>query len=104
MQKRNYTSEFKVKLVLEVLREERTLGEIASANEINPNQLTRWKREFLELAPAVFEATKQEREQRKIETAMETERASMLKTIGQLTMERDYLIAAREKVADRRLL
>jgi transposase-like protein len=37
--KRQFTSEYKVKLVLEVLKEERTLGEIAAANEINPNQL-----------------------------------------------------------------
>jgi len=38
--RRNFTSEFKVKVVLEMLREERTLGEIASEYEINPNQLS----------------------------------------------------------------
>ena len=104
MQKRNYTSEFKVKLVLEILREERTLGEIASANGINTNQLARWKKEFLELAPTVFDSTKNEREQRKAEATMDAERAQMLRAIGQLTMERDYLMAARGKQADRRLL
>jgi putative transposase len=104
MSKRSYTSEFKVKLVLEVLREEHSLGEIAAGYGINPNQLTRWKREFLEKAPNVFDKTKADREQHKLEQAMESEKTEMLKTIGQLTMERDYLMAARGKQSSRRLL
>jgi transposase-like protein len=39
MKKRNFTSEFKVKMVLEILQGKRLLGEIAAENEINPNQL-----------------------------------------------------------------
>ena len=104
MEKRNYTSEFKVKLILEVLREEHSLGEIAAGYGINPNVLTRWKREFLERAGSVFDSPKEERERRKAEEAMEAEKATMLKAIGQLTMERDYLMAARGKKNGRRLL
>jgi transposase-like protein len=40
MQKRTFTSEFKVKLVLEVLRDEHTVDEIAAQNEINPRSST----------------------------------------------------------------
>jgi len=40
--RRQFTSDYKVKLVLEVLREERTLGEIAASHQINPNQLGIW--------------------------------------------------------------
>ena len=104
MEKRSYTSEYKVKLVLEVLREEHSLSEIAAGYGINPNQLTRWKREFLERAPNVFESPKAERERRKAEQENEVEKAEMLKAIGQLTMERDYLMAARGKKNGRRLL
>ena len=40
MQKRKaYTPEYKAKLVIEVLREEKTLSEIASREGINPKQL-----------------------------------------------------------------
>jgi transposase-like protein len=39
MKKRTFTSEYKVKLVLEVLRGERALSEIAAEHEINPAQL-----------------------------------------------------------------
>lgn len=104
MKRRNFTSEYKVKVVLEVLREERTLGEIASAKAINPNQLSKWKREFLERAPDIFDETRQTRQHERVEKEAEAERERMLKTIGQLTLERDYLQSAAEKLADRRLL
>jgi putative transposase len=104
VKRRSYTSEFKVKLVLEVLREERTLGEIAAAWEINPNQLSKWKREFLDRAMGIFDETRQSREQEKSAKEAEDEKFRMLKTIGQLTLERDYLKAATEKLADRGLL
>ncbi|MCL1917924.1 MAG: transposase [Peptococcaceae bacterium] len=99
--RRQYTSEFKVKVILEVLREEQTLGEIASKHEINPNQLATWKREFLEKAPKVFEESKNDREQRRIEREAAEKETRMLKTIGQLTMERDFLQAIRAKETER---
>jgi putative transposase len=104
MKKRTFTSECKVKLVLEALSGERTISEIAADHEINPTQLANWRREFLEKAPAVFDNTKSEREQRRIERENAESEARMLKTIGQLTMERDFLLAARSKMAERGLL
>jgi transposase-like protein len=104
MKRRNFTSEYKVKLVLEVLREERTLGEIAAARQINPNQLGKWKRDFLERVPGIFDEKRWAREHEKADREAEAEKGRMLKTIGQLTMERDYLKDATEKLADRGLL
>ena len=103
--KRKFSSEFKVRLVLEILREERTLGEIAREYEINPNQLAKWRNEFLERAPRVFDDPKAEKERHKTELAMAVERDRLLKTIGQLTMERDFLQAVQAKQSgSRRLL
>jgi len=49
MKKRNrYTAEFKAKVVLEVLREEQTVNEIAAKYELSPVMVSRWKVEFLE--------------------------------------------------------
>lgn len=45
--RRQFTAEFKTKLVLEVLREEKQIGEIATENGLSPNQLRNWKKEFL---------------------------------------------------------
>ncbi len=92
MGKRKFTAEFKARLVLEVISGERELGEIASEYQINPNQLRTWKSAFLEKAPLVFEESKIAKEAalRADEAAME--KAEMLKTIGQLTLERDFLM------------
>ena len=48
MPRSTYTSAFKTKIVLEVLREEKELGEIAAEHNLNPNMVRNWKREFLE--------------------------------------------------------
>jgi len=103
-QKRQFTSEFKVKVVLELLREERTLGEIAADYEINPNQLATWRREFLNRAPAVFDDPKAVKARQKAANAAAAEKDRLLKTIGQLTMERDYLHAVQAKREENRRL
>jgi len=92
MGKRKFTAEFKAALVLEVLCGERELGEIASEHEINPNQLRAWKTAFLEKAPTVFEESKSAKEAARREQEAAEEKAAMLKTIGQLTLERDFLM------------
>ncbi|MDD3552022.1 MAG: hypothetical protein PHH39_07640 [Methanothrix soehngenii] len=46
MEKRiRYTSESKAKVVLELLREEGTLNQIAGKNELNPQMFSQRKRE-----------------------------------------------------------
>lgn len=102
--RRQFSSDFKVKVVLELLREERTIGEIAAAYEINPGQLSNWRREFLEKAPLIFDEPKAAKEQLKAERKSEEEKDRLLKTIGQLTMERDYLQAVQSKQRDNRRL
>jgi transposase-like protein len=90
--------------VLEVLQEQLSLSEVAAGYGINPNQLATWKREFLERAPAIFDKTKQERSLRQAEEKFEADKEQMLRTIGQLTMERDFLKAANDKIPLRRSL
>ena len=91
MARSSYTPEYKAKLVLEVLQGERELGEIAADNGINPNMLRNWKKEFVENASRAFDENRQAKEARRKEAALEKEKAQMLKTIGQLTLERDFL-------------
>ena len=62
MARKKYSVEFKTKIVLEILREEKQLGEIASEHNISPNQLRNWKKEFLENADKVFSTSKHEKE------------------------------------------
>ena len=91
MKKTNYSSKFKADRVLEVLKEEETIGEIASRYGINPNLLRNLKRNFLEKAPLLFDESNQNRILVAKEREMESEREELLKTVGQLTIERDWL-------------
>ena len=92
MGKRKYTAAYKAGLVLEVLSGEEELGAVALREQINPNQLRNWKNAFLEKAPMVFEESKQAKDAAQREEAAAQEKAAMLETIGQLTLERDFLM------------
>lgn len=91
MGRRKYTAEYKSKLVIEMLREEEHISEIASRENISRTQLQNWKKEFLENAPKAFSSSKARKELARKEEAQAEEKSAMLKTIGQLTLERDYL-------------
>ena len=92
MARTTYSPQFKTKLVLEVIRGEEELGTIAHENGVNPNMLRNWKREFIENASVVFENSKKaEKQARRKEEGLKKETDQMLKTIGQLTLERDFL-------------
>ena len=92
MARTQYSPQFKTKLVLEVLGGEKELGTIAYENNISPNMLRSWKREYLDHASKVFEnPRKAEKQARRKEESLKKETDQMLKTIGQLTLERDFL-------------
>jgi len=91
MGKRKFSAETKAKAVLEVLREEKQLGEVAAAYGVSPNQLRNWKKEFLDNATRVFDENKREQEIRRRENEMDQERDALYRTIGQVTFERDFL-------------
>ena len=59
---------------------------------LSPNMLRSWKRELLDHASEVFENPgKAEKQARRKEESLKKETDQMLKTIGQLTLERDFL-------------
>ncbi len=91
MARNSYSAEYKAKVVLEVLQGERELGEIAASNGINPNMIRNWKKEFVTNASRVFDETRQGKEARRKEEDLKKKQEQMLKTIGQLTLERDFL-------------
>ncbi len=94
MPRSSYSAEYKTKIVLEVLQGEKELGVIASEEGLNPNMIRGWKKEFLAGASGVFSEKQQAKEARRKEEALKKKEAQMLKTIGQLTLERDFLQGA----------
>ena len=91
MQKRQFSPEYKAKLVIEALKEEKMISEIAAREGISRAQLQNWKKEFLDNAGRVFSQSRDEREaQQQIKETQEREQDLMAK-VGQLTIEVDWL-------------
>jgi transposase-like protein len=86
-----YDPKFKMRVALEVLQGEKTLSEVASENGIAPSLACEWRDQLMEDPGSVFAKTKQTRERKRLEEATRKERERMLGTIGQLTLERDFL-------------
>jgi transposase-like protein len=87
--RRNFKPEQKAQIVLEVLREEKSLSEIAAEYEIHPNLLSRWKTEFINNAGRAF--SKEADETEKVRQSYEKEKDELLRQIGQLSYEVTWL-------------
>ena len=80
-----HSAALKAKVALAAIREQETVPELARRSGIHANQIYKWKRQVLEQAAAVFEHTPEA-------ASGSTEReAELLKKIGELTVERDFL-------------
>ena len=88
---KTYAPEFKMKVAVEMLREEKTAAEIASEYGVAQSLAFKWRKELLDNGSRVFSAKADAREEKRKEEKVAAERDEMLKTIGQLTLERDYL-------------
>ena len=85
-----YTAEQKTKIVLEMLREEETISQIATKYKITSQSLGKWKTQFLENAFLAFDvagATKAYREE--IEE-LKTENDGLAKALGKATIKAEW--------------
>ena len=88
--RRNFSAKFKSELVIELLKGEKDLNTIATENNIQPNLLRNWKKEFLDKASVVFDDTREDNLKEKL--ALERkEKTEYAKKVGQLTMQVDWL-------------
>jgi len=87
-----YSAEFKTRVVLEVLKEDKTLNEIASANNINPKNLQNWKKIFLENAEVAMEPAKAVKEYKEENAKLQAKLDEYAKTVGRLTVEKDWAV------------
>ena len=78
--RRQYSSEFKAKVVLQVLTGEKTSSELCRTHKLHTSVLNRWRNEFLEQAASIFEqGTTDNEDQQRI--------AQLERLVGQLTMQ-----------------
>ena len=87
----NYSADFKSRLVLEVLKNDKTLAEIASANSITPKNLQNWKKIFLENAEIAMEPSKAVKEYKEELSAIQIQNEMLTKIVGKMTVEKEWL-------------
>lgn len=78
--RRTFTPEFKAQVVLEVLTGVRSAAQVCREHGLKDQVLSRWKQEFLERAPQVFERSKGGGQ-------VEAQNAELERMVGRLTME-----------------
>ena len=88
--RRNFSAKFKSDLAIELLKGEKDLNTLATENNIQPNLLRNWEREFLNNASAVFDDKREENLKEKL-VEERKEKAEYAKKVGQLTMQVDWL-------------
>lgn len=87
MTRKKFTTKFKTQVVLEALKERMTNQELARKFDIHPQQISTWKREFLNGAEAVFDKSKTKSKK----TERQEKEEMLLKVIGQQKVEIDFL-------------
>jgi len=88
--RKSYSAEFKAKVVREILREEKSLNQIAAEYETHSNVISRWRDQVLEALPGIFNE-QTAKEQANKEAAWEQEREELYSEIGKLTTQLSWL-------------
>jgi putative transposase len=87
--RKRYTNQFKAQVVQEILKEEKTLNQLAAEHSVHPNQLKRWKAIALEGLPRLF--SKDDQAAQAAAVAHEQQVSELYAEIGRLTTELTWL-------------
>jgi transposase len=85
--RQKHSAAFKAQVALEAMREQATVVEIGRRYKINPNLVHKWKKEAITRMATLFEPGRVDAEG-SADAERETE---LLRKIGQLTLENDFL-------------
>lgn len=84
--KKQYDGRFKAQVALEAIKNQRTIGEIASEYSIHPSQIHKWKRYLLEGLPNIFSDNG-----KKLQQGNDKLQSELYEQIGKLKVELDWL-------------
>ena len=86
--RRNHSPSFKAKVAMAAVRGDKTLAELAQQYDVHPNQIQDWKKRLMSGAEQLFEngVHKVQDSEQKVKELHEK--------IGELTMDRDFLVRA----------
>ena len=84
--RKQYSADFKAKVVKEMLREEKTIGQLASEYGVHSNLLYRWREQALAGLPSLFnDQSAQDLAEKEAE--WQQEREALYAEIGRLTTQ-----------------
>ena len=84
--RRSFSGAFKAKVALAACRGDKTTAQLAAEYEVHVGQITAWKKQLLEGAPALFEDGRSRRESEEA-----TSDEELYEQIGRLKMEVEWL-------------
>lgn len=84
--RKKHDVDFKAKVALSAIREEFTVQEMAARYGLHPSQIFAWKRRLVDNAVLAFAL-----EPGRVQAEPGPSRDELLKKIGELTVERDFL-------------
>ena len=88
--RKQYTAEFKAQVVREVLREEKTVGQVASEYGVHPSQVIQWRDKVLVGLPELL-SRKGEEKRAATNGAHEKQVHELYAEIGKLTTQLTWL-------------
>jgi len=86
--RKSFDDAFKVKVVLEALKETMTVNELASKYAVHPTQISTWKKQFLENSTQVFSGNGRERQELE---QLRSERDRLVHQIGEQAVDIEFL-------------
>jgi transposase-like protein len=84
--RRIHSSDFKSKVAIEALKEQKTLSQICEEYSLHANQISDWKKTLLEGSPSIFE-----RKEKTKTFDIDAFAAPYLEQVGALQMEVNFL-------------
>jgi transposase len=85
--RKQHSAEYKFKVALEAAKENKTLSQLASEQEVHPNQISQWKRQLMEEGASLFKRNGKgqpglaEEGQTKVDPFVKTVRASKIESL-----------------------
>jgi transposase len=79
MNRRNFSPEFKAKLVLELLSGAKSLAQLCHQHSLHPNTISQWKDSFIDNAALVFQQDQLSQQVSRV--------AELEQLVGRLTLE-----------------